>query len=634
MSTVANSNLNSNEAVINLGTVEPGLSYSTASIELDQAAVTTLTAISPEVIALLNKLKADWGMDPQQTIDVNDPLSRIILVIVLTYIQQNRNAYSYDQFIKGCAKSIGVDPDVYDFQVNPVTMGFENNVNQGSGYVKPNTPTVANGGSSVPRYSSGYSDFTSSLNFGSASGASVPGLNMGVSISTGGSASAYINASVGGISAGAIASYTGVVPVTSDIIGYRVAAITATLESGGLQNQSDVFQSMLNRSASGYYGGDLFKNVTAREQYSPMSAALYGTTSGGASTYSRLGVTESELKQLASRPDWNTAIVTRFGAGNATNAAKLVEDHGSNGPLSQNSREFVGSRTEFLGSGQPGTSLSDASRRDGALGTLQGRDSSANTFGYKGNANLVRVQGQVSVTNAASGPVNNPSSLGLPNGSSYTSGGATTDDTGTYTTYTDTAGKAYYRYNDGSVYDSNDNLVRPPDGVPSNFTQETYNPVTGEYTYQSPNSDVVYNVDESGSIFSNSSSLNYYSDQYEMNSGQEASSVYSSYQPTTSNTQRFDDGSSITKFDDGSTLVTDSSGKNSSTPAPGSVTQTFDDGSTLTTGPDGKITSTPSPEEQAATTESDKEKQPSAPTKPGGAAPQTAAAAKQMAKGC
>ena len=205
------------------------------------------------------------------------------------------------------------------------------------------------------------------------------------------------NVGSGGLTSVSTGGGTGGPPVAvpNDIVALRVAAFTSTLEAGGLQNQADVYQSILNRSASGYYGGNIFNNVTAREQYSPMSAALYGTTSGQAGAYSNIGLTRAELAEIASKPNWASEMSARFGGkGNPVNAEKIVQDFNTGGPLSKASREFVGDRTEFLGSNQPGTSLTNAARRDGVAG-IAGRDTSANTFGYKGSPSLTRAQGTV-----------------------------------------------------------------------------------------------------------------------------------------------------------------------------------------------------------------------------------------------
>ena len=95
------------------------------------------------------KLQTLFGMDPTQTIDVNDPTTKLTMAVVLTTVEQGRNNYSYDQFVKGIAKSIGVTPDIIDKEVNPTSLGVENNTSS-SGFVSPSSQTIASGGSSVP----------------------------------------------------------------------------------------------------------------------------------------------------------------------------------------------------------------------------------------------------------------------------------------------------------------------------------------------------------------------------------------------------------------------------------------------------------------------------------------------------
>jgi hypothetical protein len=178
----------------------------------------------------------------------------------------------------------------------------------------------------------------------------------------------------------------------TDPAALRVAAFTATLEAGGVQNQADVYQSILNRSASGNYGGSIWNNVTGREQYSPISAAIYGTTSGGASKYSGLGVSQSELYSLAQQPNGIALMQARFGAGNAANAQRIIDDFNKGGPLSQASKAHVGSRTEFVGANEPGR-FADAKRPG---------DPGANQFGYRYNNNATNTkQGSTQGTNVA-----------------------------------------------------------------------------------------------------------------------------------------------------------------------------------------------------------------------------------------
>jgi hypothetical protein len=111
--------------------------------------------VNPTVTNFIDKVVNDYGLDPKQTIDMNDPLSKLVMAIVITNIEQGRDVYSYDQFIKGSAMSSGVAPDEFATLVNGVSMGFENFAAAG-GFVSPAAPDVSQGGSSVPLNVSSY----------------------------------------------------------------------------------------------------------------------------------------------------------------------------------------------------------------------------------------------------------------------------------------------------------------------------------------------------------------------------------------------------------------------------------------------------------------------------------------------
>lgn len=113
----------------------------------------------PEFKDFIAKSEKTYGLDPRQTVDMNDPLTRMVMTIILTSITQGRNLYAYDQFIKGNALSAGVSPDLFDAEVNPVGLGFENAGVPGSGsaggggnggFVNPASAAISAGGSSVP----------------------------------------------------------------------------------------------------------------------------------------------------------------------------------------------------------------------------------------------------------------------------------------------------------------------------------------------------------------------------------------------------------------------------------------------------------------------------------------------------
>jgi hypothetical protein len=61
------------------------------------------------------------------------------------------------------------------------------------------------------------------------------------------------------------------------------------------------------------------------------------------------------------------------------------------------------------------------------------------------------------------------------------------DGTGTYREITSNGGLTYYQnIKTGAIYNSADDIVKPPNGVPANFTNETLND-NGTYTYSDPN---------------------------------------------------------------------------------------------------------------------------------------------------
>ena len=174
-------------------------------------------------------------------------------------------------------------------------------------------------------------------------------------------------------------------PVISSSPGEaNLAAFVSTLESSQLQDQADVMQSMTNRAGQNYSGyGGLFGQLTAREQYSPLSAAIYGTSGDTAASRAyggvaaKLGKTPEErkakLQQIISQPDALPQLQTLFGRGNASNAKQLLDDFYSGGAVSKESQRFIQGRTDFGARSGVG----------GATGSGQVRRSS-NTFGAAG----------------------------------------------------------------------------------------------------------------------------------------------------------------------------------------------------------------------------------------------------------
>lgn len=129
----------------------------------------------------------------------------------------------------------------------------------------------------------------------------------------------------------------------------RAAAHLATLEASAPQHVADVYQVILNRAAK--QSGGIPAVITAKEQFSPYSAALYGSSADGAAArkYGGLGLTKKELFDLAGKSDGIQQLTSRFQAGNPRVAAQVLADFEKNGPLSQNAKKFVGGAQYFMG---------------------------------------------------------------------------------------------------------------------------------------------------------------------------------------------------------------------------------------------------------------------------------------------
>ena len=126
------------------------------------------------------------------------------------------------------------------------------------------------------------------------------------------------------------------------------AAHLATLEASGAQNVADAFQVMLNRAKK----EPLSVVITKSEQFSPYSAAIYGTSADkdAVNLYGHLNVTKKEIFEIAAKPNGLQLLVERFdGYGDAAIAQQVLDDFKSEGPLSQASAEFVGGAEYFMG---------------------------------------------------------------------------------------------------------------------------------------------------------------------------------------------------------------------------------------------------------------------------------------------
>jgi hypothetical protein len=146
----------------------------------------------------------------------------------------------------------------------------------------------------------------------------------------------------------------------------NAAAFLSTLEGGAGQTAADTMQVMLNRTANAQaggamssYGTSLFDQITAREQFSPFSAAIYGASEDPAAQAKygpitkALGKTPEERKkkllEIADGPDGIANLQRLFNAGSASAAAAVLKDFESNGTMTQSARQFVGQSMSFRG---------------------------------------------------------------------------------------------------------------------------------------------------------------------------------------------------------------------------------------------------------------------------------------------
>jgi len=152
--------------------------------------------------------------------------------------------------------------------------------------------------------------------------------------------------------------------VPSGTSGENLAAFTSILEGTSGQNAADAMQVMLNRAATDHSGyGDLFGQVTAKEQFSPISSAIYADSldPDAKKVYGpiadKLGKTPQEriqkLKEIASGPNGLQNLEQLFGRkGSAAEAAKILTDFKTGGTLSTAAREGVKGRRFFKGQTQ------------------------------------------------------------------------------------------------------------------------------------------------------------------------------------------------------------------------------------------------------------------------------------------
>tara|TARA_B100001094_G_C18195330_1_gene810329 strand:- start:5861 stop:9337 length:3477 start_codon:yes stop_codon:yes gene_type:complete len=146
----------------------------------------------------------------------------------------------------------------------------------------------------------------------------------------------------------------------------NAAAFLSTLEGTSGQNAADAMQVMLNRTADAQaggsmsaYGSTLFDQITGKEQFSPFSAAIYGTSADpdAAAKYGplaqQLGSSPEERKQrllqIAGQPDGMQQLEKLFKGGSASAAGEVLNDFATGGSLSQTAAQGIGSKVSFRG---------------------------------------------------------------------------------------------------------------------------------------------------------------------------------------------------------------------------------------------------------------------------------------------
>ncbi len=130
------------------------------------------------------------------------------------------------------------------------------------------------------------------------------------------------------------------------------AFVSATMEGGpSHQGRVDTMLSMMNRAAQNHGGyGDMFHQLTAREQYSPISASIYGKSADPHALNVAGGrVTVDQIKAALSSEDPMTSLAKLYGRDEkAVEAAnqiyKSVVDQDE---TYQEARKFVGGRTDY-----------------------------------------------------------------------------------------------------------------------------------------------------------------------------------------------------------------------------------------------------------------------------------------------
>lgn len=481
---------------------------------------------NPVAVDFLKSLTYKFGLDPKQQIDMNDPMTRLVMAISIATTEQGENIYSYDQYIKGCAESAGIDPAVFDSEVNPTSLGIENNnpstgtnassaggsaggsSGNTSGYVSPKLPKIVAGGSSLPttlisQYAAtGTAAILATPAFQNVFGG-IP-LNT-ISFKDGGLvvnnnvAASVTNAQ--GMITSTVARVTGTATnLVNEISSNFVASSTPAGGAAGNPVVAVVNGNIPGQTTVQYYDGTVAQlNGTAGWRTNNPGNIIESAFARNQPGYIGSTVVSGNIQAVFATPADGIAAQQRLlfnpnGSYYNGSIMDMVERYAprSNGGNPDAYAAAIQQQTGLT----PGTKLSSLSaeqQKSLTAAMFKVEDSTA------GRVNVL-TQGSGSRLETNSTAITNSDNLGLPVGETYSrtefTPATTTDEA--YTTYTDSKGNEFYRYNDGSVYKSTASdlklmgenapaaLVQNPTGIPASYTRQTLNS-DGSYTYTDPN---------------------------------------------------------------------------------------------------------------------------------------------------
>jgi len=404
----------------------------------------------------LTKMQSQWGMDPTQEIDMNDPMTKLVMTIVVASIEQGRDLYSYDQYIKGCAMSAGIDPDTFDSEVNPTSLAIQNNTTGISTFVSPATYTVKMGGSSLSTMQ--LSQYIQLGIQGSFNYLNFSGVTPGTFVYGAGGV-------VGGVAPGVGPNFS-----RYDGDNAPILATIRQVEAGG--NYGAVNYEAVK---VGFPTSIDTSNMTLSEVRAYQQSMLdAGAKSSAIGPYQTIGTTlDTWAKQAGVTPDTKMTpeVWDKIGSVGVDNALKATGG--------------------------------DVSRVPTVWYTGNARGDNPNVSAEQLAAYNAKWN-RVYETKAAAGPGTTSNPDGLPAGDYKVSTNIIDENGYDYRVLKAADGTEYRRYNDGSVYDSSgDKLIKPPNGVDPSFTQvEVTQDANGKdvFTYSKEGSNLTFKQTEDGNI--------------------------------------------------------------------------------------------------------------------------------------